>query len=79
MSTINCRKTTASNHLHGGFNGFDKRVWDASDDGNVLRLIYLSKDGEESYPGNVTAEVTYKLSRINLASIIARRLIATRS
>ena len=49
------------NHLHGGFHGFDKRVWDASDDGIVLRLIYLSKDGEESYPGNVTAEVTYRL------------------
>ncbi|HEU5459543.1 MAG TPA: aldose epimerase family protein [Pyrinomonadaceae bacterium] len=55
------------NHLHGGFNGFDKRVWDASDDGIVLRLIYLSKDGEESYPGNVAAEVTYKLSENQLS------------
>ena len=55
------------NHLHGGSNGFDKRVWDASDDGIVLRLIYLSKDGEESYPGNVTAEVTYKLSENQLS------------
>ncbi len=55
------------NHLHGGFNGFDKRVWDASDDGIVLRLIYLSKDGEESYPGNVAAEVTYKLSENELS------------
>ena len=55
------------NHLHGGFNGFDKRVWDASDDGIVLRLIYLSRDGEESYPGNVTAEVTYKLSENRLS------------
>lgn len=55
------------NHLHGGFNGFDKRVWDASDEGIVLRLIYLSKDGEESYPGNVAAEVTYKLSENQLS------------
>jgi aldose 1-epimerase len=55
------------NHLHGGSNGFDKRVWDASDDGIVLRLIYLSKDGEESYPGNVSAEVTYKLSENQLS------------
>ena len=55
------------NHLHGGFNGFDKRVWAASDDGTVLRLIYLSRDGEESYPGNVTAEVTYKLSENQLS------------
>lgn len=50
------------NHLHGGPNGFDKRVWSSSDDGNVLRLTYLSKDGEESYPGNLTAFVTYALS-----------------
>ena len=55
------------NHLHGGFKGFDKRVWDASDDGIVLRLIYLSKDGEESYPGNVAAEVSYKLSENQLS------------
>ena len=55
------------NHLHGGFKGFDKRVWIASDDGIVLRLIYLSKDGEESYPGNVSAEVTYKLSENQLS------------
>ena len=56
------------NHLHGGFKGFDKRVWNASEDGNVLRLTYLSKDGEESYPGNVSAEVRYSLS-VNQLSI----------
>lgn len=50
------------NHLHGGFKGFDKRIWSASEDGSVLRLAYLSKDGEENYPGNLTAEVTYRLS-----------------
>lgn len=50
------------NHLHGGFKGFDKRIWNASEDGGALRLVYLSKDGEESYPGNLTAEVTYRLS-----------------
>jgi aldose 1-epimerase len=55
-------QNNGANHLHGGFKGFDKRAWNASDDGSVLRLSYLSKDGEESYPGNVNAEVTYKLS-----------------
>jgi len=55
------------NHLHGGFKGFDKRVWIAHDDGTLLRLIYLSKDGEESYPGNVSAEVTYKLTENQLS------------
>ncbi len=49
------------NHLHGGFKGFDKRVWDGQQDGNSLHLTYFSKDGEEGYPGNVTASVDYTL------------------
>ena len=50
------------NHLHGGFDGFDRRVWNATEDGDVLRLSYLSKDGEESYPGNLEVSVDYGLS-----------------
>jgi aldose 1-epimerase len=53
------------NHLHGGFNGFDKRVWNASEeqrsDSAVLHLQYVSKDGEEKYPGTVSAVVSYSL------------------
>ena len=49
------------NHLHGGFKGFDKRVWDVSESENSLHLTYFSKDGEEGYPGNVTAAVDYTL------------------
>lgn len=49
------------NHLHGGFNGFDKRVWDVTEDVTGLRFSYLSKHGEENYPGNLSAEVSYKL------------------
>ena len=54
-------RNNGANHLHGGFNGFDKRVWSAAEDGNVLRLSYLSKDGEESYPGNLEAFGDYRL------------------
>jgi aldose 1-epimerase len=50
-----------ANHLHGGFKGFDKRIWTVREDQNTLQLTYFSKDGEENYPGNVTASVDYTL------------------
>ncbi len=54
------------NHLHGGLRGFDKVVWKAkTPDRHSLELTYLSKDGEEGYPGNLTAIVTYTLTDDN--------------
>jgi aldose 1-epimerase len=54
------------NHLHGGLRGFDKVVWKArTPDAQSLELTYLSKDGEEGYPGNLTAIVTYSLTDSN--------------
>lgn len=54
-----------NNTLHGGIKGFDKVVWDAeiisSDSRAALKLSYLSPDGEEGYPGNLTVMVTYEL------------------
>jgi aldose 1-epimerase len=62
-------KNNGANHLHGGAKGFDKRLWDvldaASNGAEILRLQYLSVDGEEGYPGTVRAEVTYALSPDN--------------
>ncbi len=55
-------RNNGANHLHGGFKGFDKRVWSAAEGDNVLHLSYLSKDGEEGYPGNLEAFVDYRLS-----------------
>lgn len=61
------------NHLHGGLIGFDKVLWEAEADNKgpnpVLRLKYLSKDGEEGYPGNLNVEVAYTLRQDNALQI----------
>ncbi|GAB2676860.1 galactose mutarotase [Flavihumibacter cheonanensis] len=54
-----------ANHLHGGVVGFDKVIWTAApivDTLPSLKLSYLSKDGEEGYPGNLQVTVTYTLT-----------------
>jgi aldose 1-epimerase len=57
------------NHLHGGIKGFDKVVWQgkslATPDGPALELTYLSKDGEEGYPGNLSVKAVYTLTEDN--------------
>lgn len=52
------------NTLHGGLKGFDKAVWkvETSTDSS-LTLSYLSKDGEEGYPGNLTVRVTFTVTK----------------
>ncbi len=55
-------KNNGPNTLHGGKKGFDAVVWNARKlDTGTLRLTYLSKDGEEGYPGNLQVTVTYVL------------------
>jgi len=57
------------NHLHGGVKGFDKVVWQAkailADKGPGLVLNYVSPDGEEGYPGNLSVTITYLLTDDN--------------
>ncbi len=58
-----------ANHLHGGKIGFDKVFWTGREipvsNGSAIEFTYQSKDGEEGYPGNLTAKVIYTLTDDN--------------
>ena len=58
-----------NNHLHGGMVGFSKVLWTAepivNKSGSLLKLTYVSPDGEEGYPGTVTLTVFYSLTEDN--------------
>ncbi|MGA8029671.1 MAG: aldose epimerase family protein [Bryobacteraceae bacterium] len=62
-------RNNGENALHGGLKGFDKVLWRvkelASPAGSALELKYLSRDGEEGYPGNLSVTVTYTLTPNN--------------
>lgn len=58
------------NHLHGGIKGFNAVVWDVKAiSENSIQLFYLSIDGEEGYPGNLSVTVTYVLTDDNSLDI----------
>lgn len=58
------------NTLHGGKKGFQDVVWDvAHSNDSSIALSYLSKDGEENFPGNLTVKVTYTLQSDNTLKI----------
>jgi aldose 1-epimerase len=71
-STYTLATNDGKNHLHGGNKGFDKVVWDVqvpADTIPSLVLTYLSKNGEEGYPGNLQVKVTYTLTRDNALQV----------
>jgi aldose 1-epimerase len=67
--TYNLAANNGENNLHGGIKGFDKVVWGVKEKtapGAVgLELTYASKDGEEGFPGALTATVMYWLTNVN--------------
>ncbi len=67
--TYTLAKNNGPNHLHGGIKGWDKLVWTAEPfneaNGAGVRLSLVSPDGDEGYPGKVTARVSYTLSHDN--------------
>ena len=66
--TYTLATNNGENHLHGGIKGFDKVLWTVDEqksNGSKLVLSYVSKDGEEGYPGTLTVRVTYTLTPEN--------------
>src|SRR5216684_7404764 len=65
--SIQLSKNNGDNHLHGGFEGFHKKIWDVAGviqtKGEVgVVFSYTSRDGEEGYPGNLEVQVKYILT-----------------
>ncbi len=62
-------KNIPPHQLHGGFSGFDKQVWEVQSVSLTplprVELSYLSRDGEEGFPGNLQVKLTYELNNSN--------------
>jgi len=62
-------KNNGDNSLHGGIKGFNKAMWEAKDVSKggeaAVEMKYVSKDGEEGYPGNLSVTVVYTLTNKN--------------
>lgn len=71
--TYDLAKTNGDNHLHGGIEGFNKKVWTpetySSDSAVGVKMTYLSVDGEEGYPGNLQTTLWMELTAENLLRI----------
>jgi len=66
--TYTVAANNGENHLHGGNKGFDKVIWEAksSEEGAAsVTMNYLSRDGEEGYPGNLQVAVAFTLTDDN--------------
>ena len=72
--TYQLKLNNGANNLHGGEAGFDKKIWNTeriinNETQAGVKFSYISKDGEEGFPGNLKASVTYTLNDKNELTI----------
>ncbi len=68
-------KNMGEDQLHGGLEGFDKKVWEIVPSANAINAVtfkYISKDGEEGFPGNLTVTISFELNEENELIIVTR-------
>lgn len=61
-------KNMGVHQLHGGFEGFDKKVWECiscDTDSNILEFEYISPHGEEGFPGSLEVHISFELNDTN--------------
>lgn len=58
----NLAKNAGENTLHGGFRGWNSKIWEAVANNDSVVMTLLSEDGDEGFPGDVIASVTFKLN-----------------
>jgi len=67
--TLDGQEYILTSNIHGGLKGFNKRIWNVEEVPGkkevALKMTYLSKDGEEGFPGNLNVSMTYTLTNDN--------------
>jgi len=68
--TYQLETNDGAHHLHGGFNGFNSKIWDVEEaNEQKIVFVYHSPDGDSQYPGDLKARVTYTLNDANVLRI----------
>ena len=72
--TVHVSRNEGTHHAHGGHEGFDRKVWQARADAQANHVLFThhSPDGDEGYPGAVTATTSYRLTDANVLEIVMR-------
>jgi len=72
--TVRVSRNEGAHHAHGGHEGFDRKVWHACADAlaNEVLFTHHSPDGDEGYPGALTATTSYRLTDANVLEIVMR-------